>query len=203
MTQLCEKDRGNIEATWSCCPGVLGWMMASPQIVTLSWSDGQRASSWCSSTDTTPEQMRWITDIFNITFTIKGNGQHSKPPDLYETPAAPHSCLSSGTDVPDFEVNSQPNCLRYKNRTCSLGDLWKSDEDDNTIRLHRWAGPDWELAKLAPHYRAAWCCWWCGTSAAVPGCLTPSGWHQIKAIQWHFFPGDIHSLFVEPEEWNM
>lgn len=51
-----------LRLTWRCCCPLLGWMMASPLIITLSWSEGQTASSWSRSTDTTPEQMREIVN---------------------------------------------------------------------------------------------------------------------------------------------
>lgn len=49
-----------VRLTWRCCCPLLGWMRASPEIRTLSWSEGQKARSWSSSTDTIPEQTKQV-----------------------------------------------------------------------------------------------------------------------------------------------
>lgn len=118
------------DSTWRYCCPLLGWRMASPQIMTLSWSDGQKVSSWSRSPDKTPEQKTQSVNHRQAVFTItvNNNMQQREFPDLYATPAAPHWCPSSRTDVPDFAVNPQPNCPHYKNRTCLLEDLGKRGE---------------------------------------------------------------------------
>lgn len=145
-----------LSLTWRCCCPLLGWVMASPQIITLSWSEGQKASSWSSSTDTTPEQIRPIVKRKYVrnhdyqpvfTFTINCNIAKEET----SWPLSDACCTSFGSVV-------RNRCTWFCNKlSTNLSSLHKQNlliwrpvkeqwHDINTIRLHHWTVLDRDLS---------------------------------------------------------